>query len=152
MTQNESPTPNSRRSFLKTVAISAFAVPALVQIVKSSAAFAAPAVVTPGKGTVVAAAGTPTAVPAAKADGPALDPSIPLAKQLGYHHNVAEVDAKAFPRKAAGQKCKSCVLFQKGGLKADGKSGEWGKCGLFPTGLVNVEGWCNSFAMKVSVS
>ena len=82
----------------------------------------------------------------------ALDPSNPTAMALGYVTDATKVDTAKFPKRAgaegAKQFCKSCILFTQGGLKADGQEGTWGKCTLFPTGLVNENGWCNSWALK----
>lgn len=77
----------------------------------------------------------------------------PQAVALGYVHDASKVDTAKWPKKAgadgASQKCGSCQLLTQAGLKADGQEGEWGKCALFPDGLVNVNGWCNSWVAKV---
>lgn len=82
----------------------------------------------------------------------ALDPANPTAVALGYHEDTSKVDAAKWPKKGqadgANQKCSNCMLYTKGGLKADGKAGDWGVCGIFPQGLVSANGWCNSWAAK----
>lgn len=81
-----------------------------------------------------------------------LESTDPLAVTMGYVEDHTKVDLTKWPKKAgpdgAKQSCKNCVLFQEGGKKIDGHPGEWGRCGLFQTGLVNANGWCNSFAPK----
>lgn len=69
-----------------------------------------------------------------------------MAKGLGYVHDASKADASK--RTNAQSVCKNCILFTKGGLKAEGKEGEWGQCSLFPQGLVNANGWCISWAQK----
>ena len=75
-----------------------------------------------------------------------------MAKTLGYVHDATKADVVKFPKRAgaegAKQFCNNCVLMTQGGLKVAGKEGDWGKCALFQTGLVNVNGWCNSWAPK----
>ena len=82
----------------------------------------------------------------------ALDPASPMATSLGYSHDATKVDATKFPRRkepgAEKQLCSNCILLQTPGLKAEGQEGEWGKCALFTDGLVNLKGWCNSYAAK----
>ena len=82
----------------------------------------------------------------------ALDPAGPIAQSLGYSHDATKVDAVKYPRRkepgAEKQNCSNCILMQSVGLKAEGQEGEWGKCALFQDGLVNVKGWCNSYAAK----
>jgi hypothetical protein len=77
------------------------------------------------------------------------------AKALGYVEDASKVDKVKFPKKAAPdgdkQKCSTCMLLQKGGLKADGKEGEYGKCSLFQKNVVAVNGWCNSWVAKPAV-
>lgn len=81
-----------------------------------------------------------------------LDLSLPLAQTLGYIHDAAKVDTTKFPKRSGpeGQKqfCYNCSLFQHGGTKVAGQEGEWGKCVLFADGLVNSNGWCNSWVPK----
>jgi hypothetical protein len=82
----------------------------------------------------------------------ALDPANPTAVALGYVTDATKADTVKFPkRKDPGgdkQFCNSCLLLQQRGLKADGQGGEWGKCAVFIDGLVNVNGWCNSWTPK----
>lgn len=89
---------------------------------------------------------TPPAIP--------LDPKDVMATNLGYSEDNTKVDKAKWPKKAAPdgdkQMCRNCILYLEGGKKIDGHPGEWGKCGLFQTGLVNANGWCNSFAQKVA--
>ena len=81
-----------------------------------------------------------------------LDPNLPTAKALGYYEDASKVDVAKWPKKAQDknnqQNCKSCILYVKGGLKAQGRDGEWGVCSLFPQGLVPAMGWCNSWAPR----
>jgi len=98
----------------------------------------------------------PAFASAAKADAPtptkAVDPADPTASALGYHEDASKVDAAKWPKKAqadgATQRCASCMLYMKGGLKADGKKGEYGVCSIFMNGLVSSNGWCNSWTPK----
>ena len=83
-----------------------------------------------------------------------IDLNLPNAKMLGYAHDAASVDVKKFPKRATeeGKKqlCSNCQLLTQGGMTVDGEEGSWGKCALFPTGLVNESGWCNSWVPKPS--
>ncbi len=82
----------------------------------------------------------------------ALDENDPTAKALGYHEDHLKVDKSKWPKKAEDKEgkqiCKTCILWVKGNLKAEGKDGEWGVCSIFPKGLVAANGWCNSWAPK----
>ena len=82
----------------------------------------------------------------------ALDENDAMAIGLGYRHDAAKVDAAKYPKRSgpegAKQLCSSCQFYQVGGLKAEGKDGEWGKCMIFANGLVAAAGWCNSWAPK----
>lgn len=82
----------------------------------------------------------------------ALDEADPMAAGLGYRANAAQVDTAKYPKRSgpegAKQLCSNCQFYQVGGLKAEGKDGEWGKCILFANGLVAAGGWCNSWAPK----
>ncbi|MET0942453.1 MAG: high-potential iron-sulfur protein [Mesorhizobium sp.] len=55
-----------------------------------------------------------------------------------------------FPKRAGaeGEKqfCHNCSLLQERSVA--GQQGEFGKCSLFPQGLVHVNGWCNSWTAK----
>ena len=68
----------------------------------------------------------------------------PVAKALFYVHSVADVDASnpATSRYEPGQTCANCVQIQ--GPEGD----QWRPCGLFPGKSVNVDGWCNVWALK----
>jgi hypothetical protein len=69
---------------------------------------------------------------AAFADGPALDPSDPTAKALGY------VTKSSKP----GSECGNCTQFQ-------GKAGAaTGPCAIFPGKSVVSSGWCMTWAKK----
>jgi hypothetical protein len=67
--------------------------------------------------------------------------SEPLAQELGYRHNAAQVDTQRFPKRAGAQGqnqfCRTCQFFQGGG--------DWGACTVFEGRLVNANGWCNSW-------
>jgi hypothetical protein len=87
-----------------------------------------------------AALGAAALVPAARllvgtaafADAPAVDPSDPTAKALGY------VTKSAKP----GSMCSNCAQFQ-------GKAGDaTGPCTIFPGKSVSSGGWCMSWAKK----
>ena len=67
-----------------------------------------------------------------------------VAKVLFYVHSVADVDASnpATSRYEPGQTCANCVQIQ--GPEGD----QWRPCGLFPGKSVNVDGWCNVWALK----
>jgi len=69
---------------------------------------------------------------AAFADGPALDPSDPTAKALGYITKSIKPDSK----------CGNCAQFQ--GKPADAM----GPCTIFPGKSVASSGWCMSWAKK----
>jgi hypothetical protein len=116
----------SRRSFLKNSAVAIGSVSILSRIIDNNSAEAQ--VVAP------------------------LDESNPTAVALGYKHNAEQVDVAKFPKRAGEQgkkqKCVNCMFYSQGGQKIDGKDGTWGKCTLFPTGLVAEAGWCNSWAIK----
>lgn len=69
---------------------------------------------------------------AAFADAPALDPSDPTAKALGYVTKSVKPDSK----------CGNCAQFQ--GKAADAT----GPCAIFPGKSVDSSGWCLSWAKK----
>lgn len=83
----------------------------------------------------------------------ALEESDPMAAGLGYRADASKVDTAKYPKRSgpegAKQLCSNCQFYQVGGLKAEGKDGEWGKCIIFANGLVSANGWCNSWAPKV---
>lgn len=75
------------------------------------------------------------------------------AAALGYKHDATKVDVVKFPSRAgeegAKRLCSNCQLLTQAGLKAEGQEGVWGRCAIFPDGLVNLNGWCNSWVQKV---
>jgi len=73
-------------------------------------------------------------------DLPHLDPAGPQASALGYTHDAASVDTSKYPNFIAASNCANCMQFQGGD--------EWGKCNIFPQGLVNVNGWCSVYIKK----
>lgn len=81
-----------------------------------------------------------------------VDETNPTAIALGYKHDASQVDTSKFAKRASeeGKKqfCHNCMFFSQGGQKVAGKDGEYGKCTLFPTGLVASKGWCNSWTLK----
>lgn len=79
-----------------------------------------------------------------------LDSSDPMAQAMLYVSDHTKVDKAKCPKYQDGQMCKGCILLLEAGKKIEGQDGEYGRCGLFQTGLVNVNGWCNSFAPKIS--
>jgi hypothetical protein len=76
----------------------------------------------------------------------------PVAKALGYYHDASKVDPVKWPKRAgaegAKQLCSNCTFFSQGGMKVEGKEGEFGRCTIFAQGLVNSKGWCNSWILK----
>jgi len=68
----------------------------------------------------------------------------PMVAAVAYVSDATKSDK----RKDATQICKGCVLYQTGGLKVAGQTGEYGKCALFLDGLVSANGWCQSWAAK----
>jgi hypothetical protein len=87
------------------------------------------------KAALTAAAWVPLArlaVDTSFAAAPALDPSDPTAKALGYLTQSAKPDSK----------CGNCAQFQ--GKPADAT----GPCAIFPGKSVSSSGWCMSWAKK----
>lgn len=64
------------------------------------------------------------------------------AAALGYVADAKNVDAKKYPKFAAGQNCTNCVLYQ--GKAAD----KVGGCPLFAGKQVAGAGWCSAWAKK----
>ncbi len=64
------------------------------------------------------------------------------AAALGYVADAKRVDAKKFPKFAAGQNCANCALYQ--GKAADKAGG----CPLFAGKQVAAAGWCSAWAKK----
>ena len=71
-----------------------------------------------------------------------VDEKDPQAAALGYVAEAKRVDAKKFPKFAAGQNCANCALFQ--GKAADKAGG----CPLFAGRQVASAGWCSAWAKK----
>ena len=95
-----------------------------------------------GFALLVGASATLRARAAAPAEPVHLSASDPAAVALGYHENVQQVEAKAFPTYQPGQSCLNCLQLQ-------GKAGDsWRPCNLFPGKLVPVDGWCKVWAKK----
>lgn len=92
--------------------------------------------------SIVPASALALGVRPASAEAARLAENDPQAVALGYVHDATKLDAKKFPRYAAGQLCSNCQLFQ-------GKSGEeWGPCSAFAGKLVNAKGWCSAWVKK----
>jgi len=71
-----------------------------------------------------------------------VDEKDPQAAALGYATDGTRVDAKKYPKYAAGQACSSCALYQ-------GKAGDaGGLCPLFAGKQVSAKGWCSAWAKK----
>jgi hypothetical protein len=90
------------------------------------------------KGGLVAGALVPVAAlfvnTAAYGDSPALDPSEPAAKALGYVTKSTKPDAT----------CGNCSQYQ-------AKAGDaMGPCTIFPGKSVASSGWCSGWAKKVA--
>ena len=64
------------------------------------------------------------------------------AAALGYVADAKRVDAKKYPKFAAGQNCAGCALYQ--GKPADKAGG----CPLFAGKQVASAGWCSAWAKK----
>jgi High potential iron-sulfur protein len=64
------------------------------------------------------------------------------AQALGYVAEAKRVDARKFPKYAAGQVCTNCALYQ--GKATDKAAG----CPLFAGKLVAGPGWCSAWAKK----
>lgn len=61
---------------------------------------------------------------------------------LGYVADAKRVDAKKFPKFAAGQNCANCALYQ--GKATDKAAG----CPLFAGKQVAGAGWCSAWAKR----
>ncbi len=70
------------------------------------------------------------------------DEKNPQSVALGYVADAKRVDAKKFPKFAAGQNCSNCALYQ--GKPADKAGG----CPLFAGKQVAGPGWCSAWAKK----
>lgn len=71
-----------------------------------------------------------------------LDEKSPQATALGYVAEAKRVDAKKYPKFAAGQNCTNCALYQ--GKASDKAAG----CPLFAGKQVAGAGWCSAWAKK----
>jgi hypothetical protein len=69
-----------------------------------------------------------------------------MAASVGYTENKAKVEKSLQIErngvKWAGQRCETCVLFQKD------PGGAYGKCALFPGENVKPTSWCKSWSKK----
>ncbi len=73
---------------------------------------------------------------------PALDPSDPTAKALGFVTDASKVDTGANPTYKPAQKCGSCAQYL-------GKASEaTGGCNVFAGHSVPAGGWCKVWAQK----
>lgn len=71
-----------------------------------------------------------------------LDEKSPQAAALGYVADATKVDAKKYPKYAAGQLCSNCALYQ-------AKEGDpAGNCPLFAGKQVAAKGWCSAWVKK----
>ncbi len=71
-----------------------------------------------------------------------LDEKDAQAAALAYVADAKRVDAKKYPKFAAGQNCTNCVLYQ-------GKATDMvGGCPLFAGKQVAGAGWCSAWAKK----
>jgi hypothetical protein len=73
---------------------------------------------------------------------PALDPSDPTAKALGFVTDSSKVDASANPTHKPEQKCGTCAQYQ--GKASDAMAG----CNIFAGHSVPSGGWCKVWAQK----
>ena len=87
------------------------------------------------------------AAPAAGAALPALSPTEPAAKALGYIEDAKKVDAKANPNFKPGQHCGNCLQWADKNRKAP-----LAKCNLFPGKLVKNPGWCKVWVQAPGVA
>ncbi len=71
-----------------------------------------------------------------------VDEKDPQAVALGYVSDAKRVDAKKYPKYAAGQVCSNCALYQ--GKPTDKAGG----CPLFAGKQVAGPGWCSAWAKK----
>ncbi len=73
---------------------------------------------------------------------PALDPSDPTAKALGFVTDAGKVDAAANPTYKPAQKCATCAQYQ-------GKPGDASAaCNIFAGKSVPATGWCKVWVQK----
>lgn len=114
---------NTRRHFLRHLAITAGS-PILLGALAKAQDPAAPA------------------APAAPGAGIPLTEDDPVAMALGYKEDAAAVDASKYPQFKPGQHCEGCALYM-------GKPGEAnGPCTVFQNKIVTAKGWCATYAPK----
>lgn len=89
----------------------------------------------------VAVSGTALAACRAEAEVKKLTETEPQALALGYREDTKTVDAGKYPKHAATQTCKNCMIFK--GTGADG-----GSCHLFGSRILSGNGWCSQWAAK----
>ncbi len=92
-------------------------------------------------GAAVAAAGS---VRAQGAKPEMVSETDATAVSLGYKADATKVDAKKYPKYAAGQLCNNCILYQ-----GDAKSAA-AACAIFAGKQVAAKGWCASWAKKAA--
>lgn len=71
-----------------------------------------------------------------------VDEKDPQAAGLGYVADAKRVDAKKYPKYAAGQNCANCAIYT--GKPADKSGG----CPLFAGKQVASTGWCSAWVKK----
>lgn len=79
---------------------------------------------------------------AARAAGPKVEETDPVAASLGYREDTRKVDDKKFPKHVAAQTCGSCQLFQ-GTAQAP-----TGGCPLFAGKQVANGAWCSAWVKR----
>jgi High potential iron-sulfur protein len=98
------------------------------------------------KGGLIASALVPAygliANTACAAGLPALDPTDPTAKALGFVTDATKVDAAANPTYKPTQRCGTCAQFL--GKPSDAMAG----CNIFAGHSVPAGGWCKVWAQK----
>ena len=78
---------------------------------------------------------------ASAADLPHVDPKDPTAAALGYVEDTAKADGTKYPNHKPDQVCAGCNLAQ-------GTSGDWRPCTIFPGKAVAAKGWCSAWVKK----
>lgn len=82
------------------------------------------------------------AADAKKLPAGAISENDPVAKAVGYKHDVKDVDPKKRPLPARKNEfCKNCALYT-------ASDAGWGKCTMLTGGLVAAKGWCGSWSKK----
>ena len=155
--RSSSPTPTSRRRFMKLSAGGLALIP-VVHLAGCSddasqpARQAAPAAAPPATQPPAASKKAPpeAAAPPAETPEPSamelvkLEESDPTAKALGYRHSTQDIDKAQYARHQTVQICGNCNLYQAGA----GSDTQWGGCSIFPGKLVSLNGWCNAYIAK----